>query len=621
MQTAPHNRLPARRRDRRVEGRPRRIREAQGVSDEGHGGGGTGRLHDVARFAAGRSGPRGRHGAYRRERCRRRRGRSVQPRTSQRARQDAFLPKPPVVTQAVRPGDVPISPMPLAERLRREVVPRHGICSTAPAADALLLSGNGAMSIETACHPYSEQIVFRHESLFAPRKRPFESPKIAGVFSQVRQLVLDGKYEEAARLGIDEWRKTPMPSGMGGFGGLSFTMRIETPGSESVKDYLRTADFESTELKVHWTDARGEWTRQVIRVAARQRGGAATHRPKWKAAERPDHHAANRRARSRHGGGLTRPGAPAAPAQTTVQQDFTAQRLILKGVLDASVNNSGFASVTRVVLDGGSARMDGDTLVVENAASLMLLTRIEHFPDYSEDRVEAVRQSLERIAPDYAALLDRARTVQAEMLNRVTVDFGGASQYGLSSEELLSDQRSSPGYCGAFLEKLFDMCRYWFILTSGKYCSDVGPDQRQHQPADRRLACWAITAKARMPTSTGWRACSRTSAPTPRTSSACAAPTIPSRRPKTRASIRCSTTPAPPTNCGRILTGFPPAAGACARSGIATWSRGTWISSAIAWCRLTRIWRCSTRTSSRSRTRTGITSSSRPSRRRTIPAT
>jgi hypothetical protein len=36
---------------------------------------------------------------------------------------------------------------------------------------------------------------------------------------------------------------------------------------------------------------------------------------------------------------------------------------------------------------------------------------------------------------------------------------------------LLADQRSSPGYSGAFLEKLFEMCRYWFILTSGKYCS------------------------------------------------------------------------------------------------------------------------------------------------------
>ena len=57
------------------------------------------------------------------------------------------------------------------------------------------------------------------------------------------------------------------------------------------------------------------------------------------------------------------------------------------------------------------------------------------------------------------------------MLNRVTVDFGGASQYGMSTEELLSDQRSRPDYSPALLEKIFEMGRHWFILTSGKYPS------------------------------------------------------------------------------------------------------------------------------------------------------
>jgi alpha-L-fucosidase 2 len=386
-----------------------------------------------------------------------------------RARQDRLLPKPPVISQAVRPGDVAISPMSLAERVRRGVVPRRGLCSLTPAPDALLISGNGAMSVETACHPYAESIVFRHESLFAPRKRPFESPNIAGVLPQVRQLILDGKYEDAARLALGEWRKTPMPSGMGGFFGLSFTMRIETPGAEPVTDYLRTADFESTELAVHWTDSRGQWTRQLFASRADdlvvQRLAAPAGQPLNVKITM------QRTVFSGRGpsAGLDRPGPPAAPAQTTVLQDFTPERLILKGVLDAAVDNSGFASVTRVVLDGGTARVDGGTLIVEDAESLTLLTRMAHFPDYSEDRVDAVRQSLEQIVPDYEALLERARSVQSEMIRRVSVDFGGAAQHGLASEELLSEQRSSPGYCAAFLETLFDMCRYWFILSSGKY--------------------------------------------------------------------------------------------------------------------------------------------------------
>ena len=63
-------------------------------------------------------------------------------------------------------------------------MPRRGFCSFTPGSD-VLLSGNGAMSIETACDPYSEQILFRHESLFTPHK-PSEAPNIAGIFPQVK---------------------------------------------------------------------------------------------------------------------------------------------------------------------------------------------------------------------------------------------------------------------------------------------------------------------------------------------------------------------------------------------------------------------------------------------------
>ena len=107
-----------------------------------------------------------------------------------RVRRDELLPKPPAIRDSSG-TDVRISPMPLAERVQRKIVPRRGFCSISPAADALLLSGNGAMSIDTACDPYSEQITFRHESLFTPHRRPFEAPKIASVFPQVRQMLLE----------------------------------------------------------------------------------------------------------------------------------------------------------------------------------------------------------------------------------------------------------------------------------------------------------------------------------------------------------------------------------------------------------------------------------------------
>jgi hypothetical protein len=409
-----------------------------------------------------------------------------------RAREDQLLPKMPAHTDS-RLSGVKIVPMPYEERMRRGIIPRRGFCSITPGSDALLISGNGPINIDMPCDPYSEQVSFRHESLFVPRK-PFQAPNIAGILPQVRQMLLDGKYHEAAQLAHDEWHKTPIPSAGGGFGGgQAFSMRLDLPKTSAVKDYLRTVDFESTELKVHWTDERGEWVRRTF-----------TSRPdnvvvQWLTAPKGQsvnvRIALQRAAPGIRGGGLGAApaggqGAPAAGAgaptgaaaggvlrrpaagpQGEFHQDYNQQRLIFKGILDPSVNNSGYAGVTRVVRDGGSAHMDGDTLVVDNATSVILLTRIEPFADYSEQQVEALRQAVEQLIPDYAALLERARKVQSEMLNRVTVDFGGASHYAKSSEELLADQRLSPGYSGAFLEKLFETCRYWFILTSGKYCS------------------------------------------------------------------------------------------------------------------------------------------------------
>src|SRR5208282_989172 len=109
--------------------------------------------------------------------------------------------------------------------------------------------------------------------------------------------------------------------------------------------------------------------------------------------------------------------------ESVVKQDFNEDRLIYKCVLDPTADNSGYAGVVRVVRDGGSARMDGNTLVVENAASVMLLTRIEWFADYSEDKVETLRQAVEQLVPDYNAILELHRRVQSEAMRRVTVDF------------------------------------------------------------------------------------------------------------------------------------------------------------------------------------------------------
>ena len=80
-----------------------------------------------------------------------------------RAQADEYLPKSPVLAKSSPSASVQISPMPLAERVRRKIVPQRGFCSLAPGNGALI-SGNGAVNIELACDPYTEA------DSFPPRK-------------------------------------------------------------------------------------------------------------------------------------------------------------------------------------------------------------------------------------------------------------------------------------------------------------------------------------------------------------------------------------------------------------------------------------------------------------------
>lgn len=409
----------------------------------------------------------------------------------QRVRRDPFLPKPPAPARSC-----PIAAMPLAERVRQKIVPQRGFCSVAPGnlVSESLTSGNGAMTIELLGDPYSEQILFHHESLLMPWKKPLTAPQVADIFPQVRQMVLAGKDREAMTLALQHMNDSPIKQDTEPHLTVpAFLMHLDLPKTTSVKNYLRILNFDTSEANVYWTDEQGDWVRRTFtsrpdNVVVQWLTAPAGHQVnvrillqksgEWSMVSGMDwgsHLGINAMApdRAAFAPSASNPEMPAPKGveASNVSQDSNEQRLIYKCILDPSVDNSGYAGVVRVVRSGGSARIDGDALVVENAASVMLLTRIEYFPDYSETQVETLGKAVDQLTSDYDATLERHRKVQSEALNRVTVDFGGTAQYGMSVEEILSDQRSRPDYSPALLEQIFEMGRHWFILNSGKYPS------------------------------------------------------------------------------------------------------------------------------------------------------
>src|SRR3569623_1641670 len=92
-----------------------------------------------------------------------------------------LLPKAPLPLRGKSSGPT-IRQMSVQERERRRIVPRRGVCSIAPGKPFrdTLLSGNGGGYLELSGAPYAEQVLFHHERLMLPWRRPFEAPKVAG---------------------------------------------------------------------------------------------------------------------------------------------------------------------------------------------------------------------------------------------------------------------------------------------------------------------------------------------------------------------------------------------------------------------------------------------------------
>ena len=289
-----------------------------------------------------------------------------------------FLPKPPEVGRSY-----PITPMPLKERVSKKIVPQRGFCSIAPGdlVREALTSGNGMMNIELMGDPYAEQILFHQESLLMPWKKPLEAPNVAGIFSEVRQMALDGKNREAVALALQHMNESPIKQDTEPHLTIpAFLMKLDLPKKASVRNYLRTVNFENSEIKVIWTDEQGDWIRQtftsrpdnvVVQWLTAPEGKTMNVRislqksAEWSMVTGMDWGA-------RRGIGTTDPDlkafvslaadqkklAPKGVEAGDVKQNSNEQQLVYKCRLDPSIDNSGYAGVVRVVRNSGSARMD-----------------------------------------------------------------------------------------------------------------------------------------------------------------------------------------------------------------------------------------------------------------------
>ncbi|PLB85358.1 hypothetical protein C0T31_11335 [Dysgonamonadaceae bacterium] len=385
----------------------------------------------------------------------------------------SLLPQPPISFPTFEIDKQEIIPMPIENRMQGDVVPLRGICSIFPGMgkNDMLMSGNGKMQIQVSGNPTFDRITFQHERLLIPWKMPFEAPHIAWCLPEIQKLILSGKYQQALELSFEAATKAGMPPGtQNHFSIPAFIMNVEQPGTGTVTNYLRTVDFESGEIKVLWEDENGQWERHAF-VSRPDSVVVQLFQP-------PEGHMLNMRIsldtydsfKLKGEGSETLINPDMSPDFIHFEKDFNDKRLIIKGHFNPETGNYGYASVVRIILNGGTAGVSNGDLIIEGADSLMLLTRVEWYEDFQEDKINTLVQNLNKLTSDYWELLFRNRKVQFAIFNRASLNFDTSSkENAMSGEELLADQKLRQGYNLTLLSKLFDMSRYWLMLESGDF--------------------------------------------------------------------------------------------------------------------------------------------------------
>ncbi len=99
------------------------------------------------------------------------------------------------------PFKYPYEAMPLEKRQKH--LPERSVCSLFPAENTseVFETGNGIERVDMTGDPYEESMGFTHEMLYEPKwKNTPEPPDLTPVMAEVRRLLREGKFVEAANL-------------------------------------------------------------------------------------------------------------------------------------------------------------------------------------------------------------------------------------------------------------------------------------------------------------------------------------------------------------------------------------------------------------------------------------
>lgn len=366
--------------------------------------------------------------------------------------------------------------------LRADDAPERGVRSFTPSKrwEDAFVTGNGRMGAMLFGDPTNDTLVANHCRLFLPLGNREIVPDLAKEVPELRRIVREKNYGEAMKFFLGQAQKQ-------GYPGLTWTdkfhpalfVRIVQPAAGAIRDYERTEDFRTGEVRVRWRDDRGQFERRLFvsrtdnLIAFKQSGPAPCD--------------------------LSFPAIDQkliASQQRTTPEWVTCHNVYVHG-------KGGYDSAARVVRGNGGR----DVLVLIRIApwkTPLPKDRSEAWayspdnPDFktpgvfkpappiADSSVVAYRtaddadalmpqlqESLAAASDDYDALFEPHAKAHAALFDRAALDLGGGADRAKAIEELWDVAQRGDTLPAALMEKMYDAGRYMLICSAGELAPNL----------------------------------------------------------------------------------------------------------------------------------------------------
>ncbi len=345
--------------------------------------------------------------------------------------------------------------------------PVRGFLSSKPAThwEQALVSGNGKFGALVFGNPADETIILNHARLYMPLNEPLPPVNTGKYLSDIRALLADGKYQQAAGFVVElskkegysakRWTDPFIPA---------FTIRIMTGNAGTPGNYSRSVDFTSGVASVKWSDRYGTFNRRlfvsradevvVLSIAGTKKGSVncliklAQQLPKGSGGWNPEKMASE---------GIKN-------TFTAADKEWLTYRCSFKRSWPGSLQ--GYEGVSRVVVTGGSTSIEGNGIRIAAADGVLVLTKIELLKDFNQSGIDSLKKVILSIRPEYDNLLEKHKKIHGTLFNRTKLDLAGGADRIRTSEELIAKSKSE-GLNAALIEKEYDAGRYNILSASG----------------------------------------------------------------------------------------------------------------------------------------------------------